>query len=73
MNENVKDNSTDGSDSAAGSDSTASRAKSILDIDGLDVTFSTDGGDVHAVKNVTLSVTPGRCWPSWANPAPARP
>ena len=59
MNENVKDNSTDGSDSAAGSDSTASRAKSILDIDGLDVTFSTDGGDVHAVKNVTLSVTPG--------------
>ncbi|AZL14927.1 ABC transporter ATP-binding protein [Brevibacterium aurantiacum] len=31
----------------------------MLDIDGLDVTFSTDGGDVHAVKNVTLSVTPG--------------
>ncbi|NJC55960.1 dipeptide ABC transporter ATP-binding protein [Brevibacterium marinum] len=36
-----------------------SSAKSILDVDGLDVTFSTDGGDVHAVKDVTLSVTPG--------------
>ncbi|MCD1286647.1 MULTISPECIES: ABC transporter ATP-binding protein [unclassified Brevibacterium] len=38
---------------------TASAAGSILDIDGLDVTFSTDGGDVHAVKDVSLSVTPG--------------
>ncbi|WP_193095832.1 dipeptide ABC transporter ATP-binding protein [Brevibacterium sp. FME17] len=34
-------------------------AKNILDVEGLNVTFSTDGGDVHAVKNVTLSVTPG--------------
>ena len=33
--------------------------KPILDIEGLGVTFSTDGGDVHAVKDVTLSVTPG--------------
>ncbi|WP_413333220.1 dipeptide ABC transporter ATP-binding protein [Brevibacterium sp. GP-SGM9] len=38
---------------------TASAAGSILDIDGLDVTFSTDGGDVNAVKDVSLSVTPG--------------
>ena len=34
-------------------------AKNILNVEGLNVTFSTDGGDVHAVKNVTLSVTPG--------------
>ncbi|MGR6091065.1 dipeptide ABC transporter ATP-binding protein [Brevibacterium sp. CSND-B09] len=32
---------------------------SILDVDSLDVTFSTDGGDVHAVKDVSLSVSPG--------------
>ncbi|MGO1292455.1 MAG: dipeptide ABC transporter ATP-binding protein [Brevibacterium linens] len=31
----------------------------MLDVDGLDVTFSTDGGDVHAVKDVSLSVSPG--------------
>ena len=34
-------------------------AKSILDVECLNVTFSTDGGDVHAVKDVSLSVTPG--------------
>ncbi|MDN6665439.1 MAG: ABC transporter ATP-binding protein [Brevibacterium sp.] len=34
-------------------------AKSILDVEGLDVTFTTDGGDVHAVKDVTLSVASG--------------
>ncbi|PCC43122.1 dipeptide ABC transporter ATP-binding protein [Brevibacterium aurantiacum] len=34
-------------------------AKSILDVESLNVTFSTDGGDVHAVKDVSLSVTPG--------------
>lgn len=34
-------------------------AKSILDVKSLNVTFSTDGGDVHAVKDVSLSVTPG--------------
>ena len=33
--------------------------KSILNIEGLGVTFSTDGGDVHAVKDVTLSVASG--------------
>ena len=38
---------------------TASATGSILDVDGLDVTFSTDGGDVHAVKDVSLSVSPG--------------
>jgi peptide/nickel transport system ATP-binding protein len=37
----------------------ASATGSILDVDGLDVTFSTDGGDVHAVKDVSLSVSPG--------------
>ncbi|MGC3020437.1 dipeptide ABC transporter ATP-binding protein [Brevibacterium sp. FAM 24630] len=31
----------------------------VLDVDGLDVTFSTDGGEVHAVKDVSLSVSPG--------------
>ena len=38
---------------------TASANGSILDVDGLDVTFSTDSGDVHAVKDVSLSVSPG--------------
>ncbi|GAA1510630.1 dipeptide ABC transporter ATP-binding protein [Brevibacterium permense] len=38
---------------------TASATDSILDVDSLDVTFSTDGGDVHAVKDVSLSVSPG--------------
>ncbi|UVI35763.1 dipeptide ABC transporter ATP-binding protein [Brevibacterium spongiae] len=37
----------------------ASATGSILDVDGLDVTFSTDGGEVHAVKDVSLSVSPG--------------
>ena len=37
----------------------ASATGSILDVDSLDVTFSTDGGDVHAVKDVSLSVSPG--------------
>ena len=50
MSENVN---TARRNSAAGS------AKNILDVDGLGVTFSTDGGDVHAVKDVSLSVTPG--------------
>ncbi|SDS58931.1 peptide/nickel transport system ATP-binding protein [Brevibacterium sandarakinum] len=71
MSENVGNNSTGasggtenpgGTVDTGGTDSpsgTAGAAKSILDVDGLDVTFSTDGGDVHAVKNVTLSVTPG--------------
>ncbi|WP_209370452.1 dipeptide ABC transporter ATP-binding protein [Brevibacterium renqingii] len=40
-------------------DSTASTTGSILDVEGLDVTFSTDGGDVHAVKDVSLTVSPG--------------
>ncbi len=38
---------------------TASATGSILDVDSLDVTFSTDGGDVHAVKDVSLSVSRG--------------
>ncbi|SMX88205.1 dipeptide ABC transporter ATP-binding protein [Brevibacterium antiquum] len=36
-----------------------SPGNSILDVQRLDVTFSTDGGDVHAVKDVSLSVAPG--------------
>ncbi|MCM1011178.1 MULTISPECIES: ABC transporter ATP-binding protein [unclassified Brevibacterium] len=31
----------------------------ILDVDHLDVTFSTDAGDVHAVKDLSLEVRPG--------------
>ena len=38
---------------------TASAGGSILDVEGLDVTFSTDSGEVHAVKDVSLSVAPG--------------
>ncbi len=31
----------------------------VVDIRGLDVTFATDGGDVHAVRDVSLDVRPG--------------
>ena len=31
----------------------------ILDVDHLDVTFSTDAGEVHAVKDLSLEVRPG--------------
>jgi len=31
----------------------------VLSIDGLDVTFATDAGDVHAVKDLTLDLAPG--------------
>ena len=31
----------------------------ILSIEGLDVTFATDSGDVHAVKELTLEVSRG--------------
>jgi peptide/nickel transport system ATP-binding protein len=33
--------------------------KTVLDIDHLKVTFATDGGDVHAVKDVSLEVRAG--------------
>ncbi|MDQ0768536.1 ABC-type dipeptide/oligopeptide/nickel transport system ATPase component [Pseudarthrobacter defluvii] len=33
--------------------------KTVLDIDHLKVTFATDGGDVHAVKDVSLDVRAG--------------
>ncbi|MFJ4207154.1 ABC transporter ATP-binding protein [Paenarthrobacter sp. NPDC089675] len=33
--------------------------ESVLAIDHLEVTFATDGGDVHAVKDVSLDVRPG--------------
>jgi peptide/nickel transport system ATP-binding protein len=39
----------------ARTDSTAS----AVDIRNLDVTFATDGGDVHAVRDVSLQVSPG--------------
>ncbi|QOC26807.1 ABC transporter ATP-binding protein [Microbacterium hominis] len=38
---------------------TASSGASAVDIRGLDVTFATDGGDVHAVRGVSLDVRPG--------------
>lgn len=38
---------------------TASSDASAVDIRGLDVTFATDGGDVHAVRGVSLDVRPG--------------
>ncbi|MEW1987612.1 ABC transporter ATP-binding protein [Brevibacterium casei] len=44
-------------DDRAGRDSTGSGP--ILEVDNLDVTFSTDAGEVHAVKEVSLSVRPG--------------
>ncbi|KSU79090.1 ABC transporter ATP-binding protein [Pseudarthrobacter enclensis] len=33
--------------------------KTVLDIDNLQVTFATDGGDVHAVKDVSLDLKAG--------------
>jgi peptide/nickel transport system ATP-binding protein len=36
-----------------------STEKPAVDIRDLDVTFATDGGDVHAVRDVSLSVQPG--------------
>ena len=44
-------------DDRVGRDSTGSGP--ILEVDNLDVTFSTDAGEVHAVKEVSLSVRPG--------------
>jgi peptide/nickel transport system ATP-binding protein len=35
------------------------RAGNVLEIDHLKVTFATDGGDVYAVKDVSLDVSPG--------------
>ena len=37
----------------------AGAGRSVLDIDHLQVTFATDGGDVHAVKDVSLDVRAG--------------
>jgi len=37
----------------------ASDQASVVDIRGLDVTFATDGGDVHAVRGVSLDVRAG--------------
>ncbi|WP_292835232.1 ABC transporter ATP-binding protein [Microbacterium sp.] len=39
--------------------STASETSLAVDIRGLDVTFATDGGDVHAVRHVSLDVRRG--------------
>ena len=37
----------------------AATTEPAVDIQGLDVTFATDGGDVHAVRDVSLQVAPG--------------
>ncbi|WP_255770997.1 ABC transporter ATP-binding protein [Pseudarthrobacter sulfonivorans] len=39
--------------------SAGQRAEPVLEIDHLKVTFATDGGDVYAVKDVSLDVRPG--------------
>lgn len=39
--------------------STATKEKAALEIENLNVTFATDGGDVHAVEGVSLSVRSG--------------
>ncbi|GAA1365059.1 dipeptide ABC transporter ATP-binding protein [Brevibacterium luteolum] len=45
----------------AGQASTASGAgrEPLLSIEDLDITFATDGGDVHAVNDLSLAVAPG--------------
>jgi len=40
-------------------DKAGTGAGPVLDIDRLQVTFATDAGDVHAVKDVSLEVNPG--------------
>jgi len=40
-------------------DATTSSGSPVLDISHLDVTFATDTGDVHAVRDLTLSLSPG--------------
>ena len=42
---------------------TASTDRLAVDIRHLDVTFATDGGDVHAVRGVSLDVRPGELGP----------
>ena len=37
----------------------AASGEPAVDIRDLDVTFATDGGDVHAVRDVSLQVQPG--------------
>ncbi|QZE25515.1 ABC transporter ATP-binding protein [Brevibacterium casei] len=49
----------DGAIETPGSARTVDGGQPILDVDHLDVTFSTDAGDVHAVKDVSLAVRPG--------------
>ncbi|WP_278373171.1 dipeptide ABC transporter ATP-binding protein [Brevibacterium casei] len=49
----------DGAIETPGSARTVDGGQPILDVDHLDVTFSTDAGDVHAVKDVSLAVSPG--------------
>ncbi len=39
--------------------STSVKSNEVLEIDDLNVTFATDGGDVHAVEGVSLSVRSG--------------
>lgn len=41
------------------SDQPTTGGRPVLDIDKLKVTFATDGGDVYAVKDVSLEVNPG--------------
>ncbi|SLM92360.1 dipeptide ABC transporter ATP-binding protein [Brevibacterium yomogidense] len=50
--------STDGTTTGGVTTGGTSKAP-VLSIDGLDVTFVTDAGDVHAVKDLTLAVAPG--------------
>ena len=45
--------------SANQTDSGRAESAPILDVDHLDVTFSTDAGEVHAVKDLSLEVRPG--------------
>lgn len=45
----------------------------VLTIDRLQVTFATDGGDVHAVKNVSLEVNPGEVVAIVGSPVPEKP
>ncbi len=51
---------------------TASEAPLLLEVDQLNVAFTTERGRFSAVNDITFRLGRVSSWPSSANPAPAR-